>query len=128
MEINRKNTKVYEDRFINMMLREEGNKLKEAQVKFMQQRGFTSPEFFSDISVKSHGTTLTHEHLLRHRFVDMKTRNTKNGKKRKKNHPLHNRLIFGYLNTIIHRIQFDFTDEIIQMVKAELEGENQTNF
>lgn len=119
--VNKNSTKVYEDRFINMILKDEGKKLKASQISFMRRRGFTSPEFYSDISVDAHGTTLTHEHLLRHRFVDMKTRNTKQGKKRKKHHPLHNRQIFGYLNNIIHRIQFDFSEEIINMIKSELE-------
>lgn len=119
--VNKKSTKFYEDRFINMILREEGQSLKASQIKFMRSRGFSSPEFYSDLSVNAHDTTLTHEHLLRHRFVDMKNRNTAQGKKRKKYHPLHNRQIFGYLNNIIHRIQFDFSEEIINMIKSELE-------
>ncbi len=120
----RTNRKALEDRFIQQVLREEGNKIKIEQLKFMSSRGFTSTELLTKINTVVNNTTLQHTHLTRHRFIDMKTRNTRQGKIKKKNHPIHNRILFGHMNNVVRRLSFGFTEDVVAQIKGELENQN----
>ena len=79
--------------------------------KEITSRGFESPSW-GDRSFSVSDSVLSYQHLGRHRFVDIKTRNTKQGKKRKKNHPIHNRIIFGHYNNIVRELKYGFTEAI----------------
>jgi len=120
----RTNRKALEDRFIQQVLREEGNEIKIEQLKFMSSRGFTSTELLTKINTVVNNTTLQHTHLTRHRFIDMKTRNTRQGKIKKKNHPIHNRILFGHMNNVVRRLSFGFTEDVVAQIKGELENQN----
>lgn len=120
----RTSRRALEDRFIQQVLREEGNEIKMAQIKLMSSRGFTSPELMTKIDTAVNNTTLHHTHLMRHRFIDMKTRQTRQGKIKKKNHPIHNRVLFGHMNNIVRRLSFGFTDDVVAQIKGELEGQS----
>ena len=71
-------------------------------------RGFTATE-----------TALEYSQKLKHRFVDMKTRkDSKGNKKRKAQHPIHNKIVWGHYNNIVHELAHGYTDA----VKQELKG------
>lgn len=108
-----------EKSFIQKVLREEGANIDQA----MQQKmvGFSNATT-SGRSFKVNDTTLTYTHKKRHRFIDMKTRNTKQGKIKKKNYVIHNRPIFGHLNNIIRRLSFGFTEAAKQEL-MKLDGQ-----
>lgn len=111
---NRENfsEQILEKRFITKVLRESGKDIDQAQRKVMSSRGFDNNDWFSDRSFVTTDNQLDYTHLKKHRFVDMKFRNSKDGRKRKKNHPVHNRIIWGHYNNIIKELHFGFTNAV----------------
>ena len=93
--------------FIQKVLREEGQSINRAIKQNMV--GF-STETKSGRTFNVDGTTLVYTHKARHRFIDMRTRNTKKGKIKKKNHIIHNRPLFGHIGNLISRLSYGFTD------------------
>jgi len=50
--------------------------------------------------------------LAKHRFIDMKRRRTRDGVIKKKNYPIHNRILWGHANNVVRRITFGFTEDV----------------
>lgn len=108
---------IAEKRFVQLTLSEEGKELviahKKAIGRFLKQNtGQTAQRITMQVKASGMGGELQIQHLARQRFLDMKTRQTKNGKKRKRAFPIHNRILFGQLNSIIGRLKFGFTQEV----------------
>ena len=106
---------VAESRFIRKVLQDQGKNILTAQTKKMSR--FKNPDWFQKRNMKANEAKLTITELKKHRFVDMRTRNTKSGKKRKKNYPIYNKIMFGHLNNVVRELSFGFTDEIISSMK-----------
>lgn len=70
---------ILERRFIRTVLREEGNNILAQQTKKMNRSGFTSRELFADRKIDATDTVLSFDHLMKHRFIDMKRRRTITG-------------------------------------------------
>ena len=103
------NNDLLEKRFIGLILKEESQELNQAQIRIMNSRNFSNPKFFNNRGfqvVDDHKLQYTHPIELR--FIDMKKRN---GKK-KISHPVHNRPLYGMINNILRRLQFEFTDKL----------------
>ncbi len=94
---------ILERRFISKVLQGTSKDIDQAQRKYISGRGFENNDWKN---------TLGYTHLKKHRFVDMKTRNTKTGNKRKKSHPIHNRIIWGHYNNVIKELHFGFTNAV----------------
>jgi hypothetical protein len=109
---------ILKGRFIRRVFEQEAKDIDKAQVLYMTRNGFENSNWYSDRSFVSDESTLVYTQLKKHRFVDMKTRNTAKGKIKKKQHPIHNRIIYGHYNNIIREMAFGFTDA----VKAQLHG------
>lgn len=107
---------VLKKRYIQKVLSEQGNEMIQAQNKVMRQRGFTTSSFY-DNSFSVSNDTLQLDILKLHRFVDMSSRESANGKHKKKSHPIYNRIIFGHLPNIVNDLSFGFTDAVIQELK-----------
>lgn len=107
---------ILKGRFIKRVFSETSVDIEKAVNKEITSRGFESTEW-SDRSFTVSDSALSYQHLGRHRFVDMKTRNTKQGKKHKKNHPIHNRIIFGHYNNIVRELRYGFTDAVVEQMK-----------
>lgn len=109
---------ILEKRFIGLILKEESDQLNQEQIKLMNSRGFSSPTFFNDRGfqvLEDHKLQYTHPTVLR--FIDMKSRTSKNGTKTtKKAYPVHNKPLYGMVNNVLRRLQFEFTDKIKQML------------
>lgn len=107
---------VLKKRFIKRVLTTEGKSIIQAQKDRMRENDFSNPKFnLLALSVSDFRATFS---LLKlHRFVDMKTRNTKNGIIKKKNYPIYNQIVFGHLNNIISEISFGYTDTVIEEMK-----------
>jgi U3 small nucleolar ribonucleoprotein component len=103
-------------RFIQKVFREASKDIDKAQTTLMDSRGFEEAEWYTGRSFIINDNELEYTHLKKHRFVDMKTRKTKDGIKRKKSHPVHNKIIWGHYNDIIKQLHFGF----VQSVKEEL--------
>ncbi|MFB9055082.1 hypothetical protein ACFFVB_18520 [Formosa undariae] len=103
--------------FIKQQLQEESVAIDGAQTSLMQSRGFSTSNFYSDRGFKVTDTTLQYDHLAKHRFVDMRTRESKAGKKRKKNHPIHNRILYGHANNIVKRLHFGYTEAVKEQMQ-----------
>jgi hypothetical protein len=110
---------VIKDKFIRQQLQEEGAEIDKATNSIMSRRGFKSADWFSKRGITVEGNNMVLRHKPKHRFVDMRSRQTKQGKKNKKSHPIHNRILYGHANDIIKRLHFGFT----QAVKEELARE-----
>jgi hypothetical protein len=112
------NNDILEKRFIGLILKEESQELNQSQIKLMNSRGFTNPSFFNDRGFKvleDHKLQYTHPTVLR--FIDMKSRTSKNGIKRKKiSYTVHNKPLYGMVNNVLRRLQFEFTDKMRQML------------
>lgn len=108
---------VIQDKFIRQQLQEESKEIDKAQISLMSRRGFKNQDWYNKRSISVEGNnTMALRHLPKHRFVDMRTRNTKQGKIKKKSYPVHNRILYGHANDIIKRLHFGFT----AAVKEEL--------
>ena len=104
--------KVLEQRYIRQVLQEEGQNIRKEQTKRMSGAGFSSRELYASRSISVSDTVLTYEHLAKHRFIDMKRRRTKGGVIKKKNYPIHNRILFGHANNVVRRVSFGFTEDV----------------
>ena len=112
-----------EKRFIAQVLEEEAKEIAEAQDKIFSR--FKSTDWKNNRSFNVKGTTLEETHLPKHRFVDMKTRNTRAGKIKKRNYPVHNSIMYGHANNIVRGISFGFTEQVKADMK-ELERKSNT--
>lgn len=108
--------------FIRRELQEEGQDIKQEQTSLMARRGFKSSEFYNNRNMSVNVTALNFDHLAKHRFVDMKRRNTSKGSVKKKFHPIHNRILWGHANNIVKRLSFGYTHAVIEELK-ELEAQ-----
>lgn len=108
---------IAKNRFIKTVLAEQGDEMKKAQTKVMNERGFTNPKFFSKRSFNANDNELVLTVLKLHRFVDMKSRKTSQGVIKKKSHPLYNRIVFGHLSNIIRELSFGYSDAVIEEFK-----------
>ncbi len=112
---------IIEGKFIDKTLRAEASEINQDIDAKMSAAGFES-DFWDDKAFTVSNNTLSYRHKPQHRFVDMKTRNTKEGKIRKKNHSIHNRIIYGHLNSIARELSFGLTDAAIQELRS-IEGD-----
>jgi hypothetical protein len=103
---------ILQGRFIRKTLRDVAVDIANAQQSVMSSRGFENNDWFSGRGFIVTENTLDHNHLKKQRFVDMKTRTSKNGTKRKKSHPIHNKIIWGHYNNIIKELHFGFTNAV----------------
>lgn len=110
-----------EKRFIGEILREEAQNLDQYQRSLMSSRGFTSSQFYNDRGfavLEDHKLQYTHSKVLR--FIDMKSRTSKNdGKRRKKSHPVHNKPLFGAVNNVLRRLQWEYTSKMKLMLSKK---------
>lgn len=105
-----------ESLFISRILREEAENIEAAKMR--QVAKFTASfRFASRYNVRGGDMEMTHPKVLR--FIDMKTREVKGIKKRKRAHPVHNRIIFGHANNVVRRVSFEFTSEMKEMLMKE---------
>ncbi len=115
---NQTHQQILEGKFIRNVLSDEGRAINTDIDNRMNSAGFRSG-FWSDKSfnVVDGGNNLEYRHKKQHRFVDIKTRDTKSGKIRKKNHIIHNRIVYGHLNNIARELAVGFTIGVIEDLK-----------
>lgn len=105
-----------ESLFISRILREEAENIEQAKRREVAK--FTrNHRFISRYNITGGNMEMTHPKPLR--FIDMKTRMVGNEKKRKKRHPVHNKIIWGHANNVVRRISFEFTSEMKEMLLKE---------
>lgn len=115
------NEELLQQRFIARILKEEGQNIAQAQAELMTSKGFTNPDWFSKRSFDVSNTVLRYEHLKKHRYIDMRHRETKNGRIVKKSYPIHNRILFGHANNIVFRLSVEYTQRMKQMLARDYE-------
>lgn len=99
-----------EDRFILKTLSDIGQ---EALAAAEEQMSSFSEHTKGDRSFATGGNnTLIHRHMKRHRFIDMNSRQTQNGKIKKKSYPIHNKILYGFAGELVKRLSFGFTQEV----------------
>lgn len=109
---------ILEGKFIRNVLNDEGRAINTDIDNRMNSAGFRSG-FWSNktFTVVDGGNNLEYRHLKQHRFIDIKTRETKSGKIRKKNYAIHNKVIYGHLNNIARELAVGFTIGVIEDLK-----------
>lgn len=112
---------VLEKRFIGHILKEEAQELDQFQTQLMASRGFETTEFYNNRGFQVlDNNKLQYTHPVVLRFIDMKKRTSKNGQsKPKKSHPVHNKPLYGMVNNILRRLQFEYTDKMKKMLAKE---------
>lgn len=123
------NIGVIEGRFIESTLKEYGERVMKGSKKIMVERGFSSP-IWNRAKVAVNQNVLDYDVALAQRFVDMKTRTSKGytsgtkkrppGKKPKKHHPVHNKIVMGHKKHLVRTLSFGFTEKVKRQMK-ELE-------
>ena len=103
---------ILEGRFIRRVLQDTSKDIDQAQRAYISGRGFENNDWNSKRGFTVTENEMGYTHLKKHRFVDMKTRTTKNGKVRKKSHPIHNKIIWGHYNNVIKELHFGFTNAV----------------
>jgi len=103
-----------EKRFIQKQLEEESADINTEMLKEMAS---FSGQTKTGRSFSVIGTTLLYRHKKKHRFIDMKKRQTKAGIIRKKSYAIHNRILYGHIGNIISRIKFGFTEDVVDEMK-----------
>lgn len=112
---------IAEGRFIRKVLQEEGQEIDAEIQTRMNNFGFKSA-FWSqrEFTITGNGNTLQYRHLKVHRFADIKTRESKKGKRTKKRYPIHNKPIYGHLNNVARELMYGFTEAVIdEMLNLE---------
>lgn len=109
---------ILERRYIRLVLREEGDAILKEQNRKMSRSGFKSRELFSERAIDATDTILSYEHLAKHRFIDMRRRRTQEGVVKKKNYPIHNRILYGFANNIVRRLSFGFTESTRELMRG----------
>jgi len=117
---------ILERKFVKQVLQHEGHELvrahqREIRSRLEQHSGKTLSTLKSWVHSNANASgELNVQHLKRQRFLDMKTRTTKAGLKvRKKQFPIHNRIVFGHLNNVIRQLKFGFTEAIQEQLKQD---------
>jgi len=121
------NSELLEARFVSRILREEGQEMKNAQRIAMNVAGVRGHALYNKRAVRTTENKMEFTHLMRHRFIDMSSRKTQRGRIKKISHPIHNRILFGRSISMIRRISYEYTDEMRDMITAEIRGEQATN-
>jgi hypothetical protein len=111
-----------ESKFISHTLHKEAMDIDQAQLLKMSRSGFTSPELLSGRSFSTNDTQLQLRHLARHRFIDMRSRKTKNGRIEKVSYSIHNKILFGHANNIVRNLSFGFTDATKELMSLDLDS------
>jgi DNA-binding cell septation regulator SpoVG len=112
-----------QDEFVSRILLDESRGMDEDMRKVMSQNQFTSRKMLEDRNFKVVDNKLIYTHKPEHRFVDMATRNTKNGKVKKVSHPIHNKILFGRANNVVRRLTIEYTEEIKQLILKDFPKE-----
>lgn len=107
-----KGNEILKNRFIKKVLQENSRDLDQATFKKMKERGFRSDDFFTKRVFTVSDVELRYEQLAKHRFVDMRSRISNGVRKKKKSHPIHNRIVWGHYNNIVRELAFGFTEEV----------------
>jgi hypothetical protein len=110
--------KILEGRFIRKVLAETGKDIERLSIQTMSNRGFKSSDWYSSSSTEVKNTTLEYNHLAKSRFVNMKFRDSKSGRQRRKSHPIHNQIIWGQYNEVIKQLHFGFTDDVQNLMRT----------
>src|SRR5690606_8862229 len=108
---------VLKKRFIRTVLDEQGKAIQEAQTKVMRTNAFSEHKFYSGRRMDLKQESVSLGFLKLHRFVDMKTRKSKDGIIKKKAHPIYNRIIFGHIPNIVRTLSFGYSDAVIEEMK-----------
>lgn len=111
---------ILQGRFAKRVFAETAVSMNKAVSSTMSKRGFESPEW-ERRSFQTSDTALTYQHPVQTRFVDMRTRNSKSGKRKKKSHPVHNRIVFGHFSEVTREFAFGFTEAAKNELR-ELDG------
>lgn len=109
---------ILHERFIQQILTEEAKEINQEMVKVMASRGFSNSQLIGDRKFNVNNGILAYTHLKRHRFIDMNTIKTKSGTIKKTAHPIHNRILFGFANTIVRRLSFEFTEQTKAILRS----------
>jgi len=107
--------------FISKKLEEHGRSVDTEIQREITKAGFRSA-FWGKRNMSVDDNTLTYEHLAIHRIIDIKTRKSSTGIKRKKNHPIHNRILYGKINTLARELMFGFTQSVKEELQNKISG------
>jgi hypothetical protein len=120
-ERNNKAEAILEGKFITYVLEREASDL-DQDIK--GRLGYFTSSFWQDRSMAVNNNTLTYLHLKQHRYVDMRTRDSLLGKRRKHFYNVHNRPLYGHANEIVKELTIGFTqgvkDQLMQMDGTEI--------
>ena len=106
---------ILEARFIKMKLQETSTNIDREKRKRMA--GFSS-EFWNDRTFTVTDNEMEMEQNKVERFVDMRSRERKDGSKHpKKSHPVHNRVVMGQYSQLTKELAYGFTEDIKQKIR-----------
>lgn len=110
---------ILEGRFITHVLKKVGDDMNADIDKRIS--GFSS-SFWVDKTMTTNKNVLTYRHQREHRFIDMRSRKSLRGNRRKRFYAIHNRPIYGHANEIVKELTVGFTDGVREQMK-QMDGQ-----
>lgn len=103
------------DRFIGETLRERGDALVDRQGREISATLHRrSGNLLGNRRTAVHGNTLTFDHPVYERFLDMSTL----GGRKQKRHRIHNRFVYGTYAGIAERLMYGYTEEVAAAARS----------
>lgn len=110
----RKNIDVIKQKFIHSVLIEEAINIEESQDRVINNYSVSNVIKESRTFAVTNNS-ISHRHSIRQRFIDM--RRIRKGKQ--KPIPIHNKIIWGHLNSIIFKLAYGFTEDIKNTISKQ---------
>ena len=109
--------------FIQQVLAEGGRNINDASVRAIRKHiqfkySHTGRLENANTAVVS-GTTLTITHPIYKRFLDSRS-TLRDGSRRKRAYPIHNKPVFGHYNEIAYKLMYGFTKDVAREIQEKL--------
>lgn len=106
--LQNRNESILQRRFIELTLNEAASDWEATNQRLFNKFNFKSGDIQASQSFVVNDNTLTYEHLIKTRFIDMK----RLGGVKKKSFPIHNKVILGYFYQIIKDLRVGYTEAV----------------
>ncbi|ANW96750.1 hypothetical protein AXE80_10890 [Wenyingzhuangia fucanilytica] len=118
MDISNRNQSIIEKRYIRSTLQRAGNRIATRQQQVLNKTKGIPKNLLQRRTITVTGVdTLSMEHLLTQRFIDMKRlSNVKNPL----HAPIHNKIIMGEYQRVINELQFGLTEDVKNKIAGNL--------
>ena len=114
--LQNRNKSIIERRYIDDVLQETGDYIKESQNRLFGNFDFKSTPIRERRTFIVSNNKLQFTHLLKARFIDMRRLNGRN----KKQYPIHNKPVIEFYNSMVNKLHFGLTQDVRNKISNQL--------